>query len=73
MTKRKYEAGSHVRVSETSLSGPATTGFFEVVSRYDTCGSGAIYRLRSINGGSERMVPEGEMAVARHEAASSGQ
>jgi hypothetical protein len=61
MSMPNYSAGCHVRVSDASLSGPATMGEFEIMRRYPVEGGEPMYRLRSIRGRDERMVPGNEL------------
>jgi hypothetical protein len=54
-------AGQRVRVCRSSLSGPATTGEFEIMGSYLAEGHEHMYRLRSVQGRTERVVPESEL------------
>jgi hypothetical protein len=62
MSKQDYRIGQHVRVWESSLSGPVTTGEFEIMGIYSVEACKLMYyRLRSIRGRDERVVPESEI------------
>jgi hypothetical protein len=61
MSIQHYGAGHRVRVSAFSLSGPPTTGEFEILRRYPVESGEPMYRLRDIREPHERMVPENEL------------
>jgi hypothetical protein len=65
MSSTRFDVGSRVCVSIGSLSGPATTGEFRIVERYAVEGREAMYRLASIQGAAERLVPESELRRTR--------
>ena len=65
MPRQSFDVGNHVRVSAASLSGPATKGEFRIEERYAVEGREPLYRLSSIEGATERMVPESELQPAR--------
>jgi hypothetical protein len=56
-----FHAGHRVRVSASSLSGPATISEFDVMRRYPVEGGETMYTLRSVQGRDERVVPENEL------------
>jgi hypothetical protein len=57
----RFHVGSKVRVCTASLSGPVTSNEFTIVERYAVEGREAMYRLSSMPGEAERMVPESEL------------
>jgi hypothetical protein len=65
MSTKTFAVGSRVCVSTASLSGPATTAQFRIVECYAVEGREAMYRLSSIQGAAERMVPESELRRTR--------
>lgn len=65
MSATRFNVGSQVRVCTASLSGPATTDEFTIMERHAVEGREAMYRLSSIRGEAERMVPESELRRAR--------
>ena len=64
MTDYKFSVGSTVQVSRRSLSGQSAVGSFKVLARYPSESSGPMYRVRSVLGQEERMVPEHELSMA---------
>jgi len=58
----KFPVGTTVQVSRKSLSGHAAVGAFKVLARYPSDTSGPMYRVRSVLGSEERMVPEHELS-----------
>jgi hypothetical protein len=61
----RFHVGSKVRVCRASLSGPVTTSEFTIVERYAVEGREAMYRLSSVPGEAERVVPESELRRTR--------
>ena len=57
----QYAVGDHVHVSRASLSGPPSTGAFEIVGFYRVENDEPMYRLLSIQDQAERMVPQREL------------
>ena len=57
----QYAVGDQVHVSSGSLSGPPTTGAFEIVGFYRVENDKPMYRLLSIQDRAERMVPQREL------------
>ena len=62
--KQEYLVGERVHVSKGSLSGPVTMEEFEIVGRYTVEGHQPMYRLHSVQGAAERMVPQNEIRVS---------
>ncbi|TSD83136.1 hypothetical protein FFK22_039260 [Mycobacterium sp. KBS0706] len=62
MTDYKFPVGATVHVSRRSLSGQSGDGTFKVLARYPSDTSGPLYRIRSVLGSEERMVPEHELS-----------
>lgn len=62
MKDYKFPVGSTVHVSRRSLSGQSGDGTFKVLARYPSDTSGPLYRIRSVIGSEERMVPEDELS-----------
>ncbi|HEY9345827.1 MAG TPA: hypothetical protein VIQ53_10990 [Inquilinus sp.] len=58
----KFPVGTTVHVSRRSLSGQSGDGTFKVLARYPSETSGPLYRIRSVLGSEERMVPEDELS-----------
>lgn len=58
----KFPVGTTVHVSRRSLSGRSGGGTFKVLARYPSETSGPLYRVRSVLGSEERMVPEDELS-----------
>ena len=56
-----YTVGDHVHVSIGSLSGPATTGAFEIMGSYRVERREPMYRLLNLQNREERVVPQGEL------------
>ncbi len=67
MQTYKFPVGTTVHVSRRSLAGQAATGAFKVVARYTSESAGPLYRVRSVTGLQERMVPEYELATSDHQ------
>jgi hypothetical protein len=65
MSTNRFDLGSRICVSPDSLSGPATTNEFRIVDCYPVEGREPMYRLSSIHGRTERMVPESELRRIR--------
>jgi hypothetical protein len=65
MSSTLFDVGSLVCVSAASFSGPETTSEFRIVERYAVEGREAMYRLSSLQGAAERMVPESELRRTR--------
>ena len=61
MSMHVYHSGEHVRVIDTSLSGPTTTEEFEIMRRYLVEGGEDMYMLRSIRDHRHRVVPGREL------------
>jgi hypothetical protein len=61
MRAEHYSVGDRVQVSKRSFSGPVTTGQFEVIAQYAVEGAEPMYRLRSLELRTERMVPQREL------------
>ena len=59
----QYAVGDQVHVSSGSLSGPPTTGAFEIVGFYRVENDEPMYRLLSIRDRAERMVPQRELRL----------
>lgn len=59
--KHEYLVGERVQVSRGSLSGPITTEEFEILGRYAVEGQQPMYRLHSVHGAAERLVPQIEL------------
>lgn len=64
MQSYKFPVGTTVHVSRRSLSGQAAAGAFKVLARYTSESAGPLYRVRSVTGLEERMVPEYELATS---------
>jgi len=62
MKDYKFSVGTTVHVSRRSLSGQSGDGTFKVLARYPCDTSGPLYRIRSVLGSEERMVPEYELS-----------
>ena len=62
MTDYKFPLSATVQVSRKSLSGQSVVGAFKVLARYPSEASGPMYRVRSVLGSEERMVPEHELS-----------
>lgn len=62
MKDYKFAVGSVVQVSRRSLSGHSGDGAFKVLAHYPSDTSGPLYRVRSVRGSEERMVPEHELS-----------
>jgi hypothetical protein len=58
---QQYAVGDHVHVAIGSLSGPATTGTFEIMGSYRVESREPMYRLLSIQDRAERVVPQSEL------------
>ena len=61
MRAEHYLVGDRVQVSKRSFSGPVSTGKFEVIGQYAVEGAEPMYRLRSLELRTERMVPQREL------------
>jgi hypothetical protein len=57
----QYVVGEHVHVSNGSLSGPATTAAFEIISVHHVEGYEPMCRLSSLHDRAQRMVPQSEL------------
>jgi hypothetical protein len=62
MADYKFPVGATVHLSRRSLSGQSGGGAFKVLARYPNDLSGPLYRIRSMLGNEERMVPEHELS-----------
>jgi hypothetical protein len=60
-TTQQYSVGDQVHVAIGSLSGPATTGPFEIMGFYRVESYEPMYRLLSIQDRAERVVPQSEL------------
>jgi hypothetical protein len=56
-----YAVGDQVHVAIGSLSGPATTGTFEIMGWYRVESCEPMYRLLSVQDRAERVVPQNEL------------
>ena len=56
-----YMVGDHVSVSSGSLSGPATTATFEIISFYRGEDYEPMCRLLSLQDRAQRLVPQSEL------------
>ena len=61
MSMHIYHSGEHVRVIDSSLSGPSTTDEFEIMRRYLVEGGENMYALRSTRNQRQRVVPGREL------------
>jgi hypothetical protein len=57
----QYTVGDHVYVSSGSLSGPATTATFEIMSFYGVEDYERMCRLLSLQDRAQRLVPQSEL------------
>lgn len=57
----QYAVGEHVHVSSGSLSGPATTAAFEIISVHHVENCEPMCRLLSLQDRAQRMVPQSEL------------
>jgi hypothetical protein len=64
MSDYRFALGSTVYIWRRSSFGPSIAGAYTVVAHYPSDSSGRLYRIRSVLGMEERMVPEGELATA---------
>ena len=56
-----YAVGEHVFVSSGSLSGPATSAVFEIISVHRVENDEPMCRLLSLQDRAQRMVPQREL------------
>ena len=57
----QYVVGEHVYVSSGSLSGPATSAAFEIISVHHVEDYEPMCRLLSLQDRAQRMVPQSEL------------
>ncbi len=62
MKDYKFAVDSTVHVSRRSLSGQPGRGAFKVLACYPSGSAGPLYRIRSVLGSEERIVPESELS-----------
>ena len=62
MTDHRYAVGSTVYIWRRPSLSTAISGPYTVVAHYPSESSGRLYRIRSVLGTEERMVPEADLA-----------
>lgn len=72
MDRQLFATGQIVGVAPGSLSGPRTAGHYRVVRRYPVENRPAMYHVRSLADGDQRMVPEDELSATMPTAQVSG-
>lgn len=63
MTDNRYAVGSTVYIWRRPSPSTAISGPFTVVAHYPSESSGRLYRVRSVLGTEERMVPEADLSA----------
>jgi len=63
MSDNRYAVGSTVYIWRRPGPGTANSGAYAVVAHYPSESSGRLYRVRSVLGTEERMVPEAELST----------
>jgi len=63
MDRQLFATGQIVGVAHGSLSGPRTADRYRIVRRYPAENQPAMYHIRSLTGGGQRMVPEDELSA----------
>ena len=62
MIDNRYAVGSTVYIWRRLGPGSALSGAYKVVAHYPTDSAGRLYRVRSMLGTEERMVPEADLS-----------
>ncbi|MGK9230829.1 hypothetical protein KXS07_05680 [Inquilinus limosus] len=62
MTDNRYAVGSTVYIWRRPSPSSAIAGAYTVVAHYPSESSGRLYRVRSVLGTEERMVPEADLS-----------
>ncbi|MGK9169461.1 hypothetical protein KXR53_24310 [Inquilinus limosus] len=62
MNDNRYAVGSTVYIWRRTGPGTAGSGPYTVVAHYPSESAGRLYRVRSVLGTEERMVPEADLA-----------